>query len=128
MGSPNMTLRKSALDHFDTIFCTGKHQKEEIEKTEAVYGLPKKRLVEFGYPLLDKMREDYGCTERKTHEEKRILIAPSWQADNIMDSCLEGLLDSLAGRGYQITVRPHPQYVRHYADEMEQLRLSLIHI
>lgn len=122
MGSPNMTLRKSALDHFDTIFCTGKHQKEEIEKTEAVYGLPKKRLVEFGYPLLDKMREDYGCTERKTHEEKRILIAPSWQADNIMDSCLEGLLDSLAGRGYQITVRPRPQYVRHYADEMEQLR------
>ncbi len=124
MGSPNMTLRKSALDHYDTIFCTGKHQKEEIEKTEAVYGLPKKRLVEFGYPLLDKMREDYRCTERKTHEEKRILIAPSWQADNIMDSCLEGLLDSLAGRGYQITVRPHPQYVRHYADEMEQLRTA----
>lgn len=122
MGSPNMTLRKSALDHYDTIFCTGKHQKEEIEKTEAVYGLPKKRLVEFGYPLLDKMRADYGCTERKTHEEKRILIAPSWQADNIMDSCLKGLLDSLAGRGYRITVRPHPQYVRHYADEMQQLR------
>lgn len=122
MGSVNLTLRNAALDHFDTVFCTGKHQKEEIEKMEAVYELPKKRLVEFGYPLLDKMRED--CARLKSHmgEKKRILIAPSWQPDNIVDSCLDGLLDSLNGRGYLITVRPHPQHVRHQPDRMERLK------
>ena len=47
------------MNHYDTVFCVGKHQKEEIEKTEAAYGLPKKRLVEWGYCLLDDMKNRY---------------------------------------------------------------------
>ena len=43
MDSLNMTMRTGSMDHFDTVFCTGKHQKEEIEKTEKVYELPKKK-------------------------------------------------------------------------------------
>ena len=122
MGSNNLTLRTAAIDHFDTVFCTGKHQKEEVEKTELAYGLPKKKIVEFGYPLLDQMREDYRRTEKKAHEVKSILIAPSWQKDNIADTCLYDLLSSLQGRGYKVIVRPHPQQVRHQPDKMEQLK------
>lgn len=122
MGSVNLTLRTAALDHFDTVFCTGRHQKEEVEKTEAAYGLPKKRLVEFGYPLLDSMRQEYQRKDHPRGKKASVLIAPSWQEDNIVDSCLEGLLTSLQGRGYQIIVRPHPQHIRHQPRKMEQLK------
>lgn len=122
MDSLNMTMRKASMDHFDTVFCTGKHQKEEIEKTEAAYGLPQKTLVEWGYCLLDKMRDDYAKMDKKEHEHKIILIAPSWQKDNIVDSCLDELLENLSGHGYKIVVRPHPQHVKHQPERMEQLK------
>lgn len=122
MDSLNMTMRKASMDHFDTVFCTGKHQKEEIEKTEAAYGLPQKTLVEWGYCLLDKMRDDYAKMYKKEHEHKIILIAPSWQKDNIVDSCLDELLENLSGHGYKIVVRPHPQHVKHQPERMEQLK------
>lgn len=122
MDSLNMTMRTGSMDHFDTVFCTGKHQKEEIEKTEQVYELPQKNLVEWGYCLLDSMRDDYNKMEKKVSDVKSILIAPSWQKDNIVDSCLDELLDNLKGHGYKITVRPHPQHVRHMPERMQQLK------
>lgn len=122
MDSLNMTMRKASMDHFDTVFCTGKHQKEEIEKTEIAYGLEKKYLLEWGYCLLDRMREDYQKSAKKEKEKKSILIAPSWQKDNIVDSCLDELLENLKGNGCQIIVRPHPQHVRHQPERMEQLK------
>ena len=50
------------------------------------------------------------------------MIAPSWQEGNIVDTCLDLILDNLGNRGYQITVRPHPQHVRHRKEYMEQLK------
>ncbi len=122
MDSLNLTMRTGSMDHYDTVFCVGKHQKEEIEKTEAAYELPHKTLVEWGYSLLDEMREDYQKLPKTNNDVKRILIAPSWQTDNIVDSCLEEILDGLAGKGYQVIVRPHPQHVRHRAEQMEALK------
>lgn len=122
MDSLNMTMRTGSMDHYDAVFCTGKHQKEEIEKTEIAYGLPKKTLVEWGYTLLDDMRASYAAMEKKDKGYKSVLIAPSWQKDNIVDSCLEGLLDSLKGHGYKVVVRPHPQHVRHQPEKMEALK------
>ena len=122
MDSLNMTMRTGSMDHFDTVFCTGKHQKEEIKKTEKIYELPEKTLVEWGYCLLDSMRDDYNKMEKKVSDVKSILIAPSWQKDNIVDSCLDELLDNLKGHGYKITVRPHPQHVRHMPERMQQLK------
>ena len=124
MDSLNLTMRTGSMNHYDTVFCVGKHQKEEIEKTEAAYGLPKKTLVDWGYSLLDEMREDYAKLLHEENDVKKILIAPSWQQDNIVDSCLEQILDNLKGRGYQITVRPHPQHVRHRGEFMEQLKVK----
>lgn len=68
------------------------------------------------------MRDDYNKMEKKVSDVKSILIAPSWQKDNIVDSCLDELLDNLKGHGYKITVRPHPQHVRHMPERMQQLK------
>lgn len=122
LDSINTTMRKGSCDHYDTVFCCTKNQREEMEKTEEVYGLPKRNLIDWGYCLLDDMRRDYAASEKQENEVKTILIAPSWQKDNIVDSCLETILDGLSGRGYKIIVRPHPQHVRHKKAYMEQLK------
>lgn len=122
MGSNNLTFRKGALDHFDTVFCAGIHQKVEIEQQEALYGLPAKTCAEIGYPLIDEMRDNYAESEHKVNTRKKILVAPSWQKDNIIDSCLEQLLDSLKKTDCEIIVRPHPQEVRLKKEYMDSLK------
>ncbi len=122
MDSLNMTMRKGSMDHFDAVLVTGKHHREEIEKTEIAYNLPKKEIIDCGYPLLDDMRRDYAAMDIKANEQPTVLIAPSWQKDNIVDSCLDELLEQLQGRGYKVIVRPHPQHVRHMPERMNQIR------
>ena len=122
MGSINLTIRKGGEDHYDTVFCTGPHQLRELRQMEALTGSPEKKLVETGYPLLDRMIADYEASDRPVREKKQLLIAPSWQKDNIVDSCLEPLLENLRGKGWSVTVRPHPQEVRHRAAYFEQLQ------
>nr|MCR4834181.1 CDP-glycerol glycerophosphotransferase family protein [Butyrivibrio sp.] len=122
VGSINMILRKGAVDNFDTVLVSGKYQKNEIRKTEEVYGLEAKNLVEYGYPLLDEMIAEY---EHKTHiddnNQKMILIAPSWHSQGIMFTCIDELLDGLKNSPYKVILRPHPQFVRHNRQNLEVL-------
>lgn len=122
MGSNNMGMRKGCMDHFDTIFCAGPHQAAEVRETEKLCGLPPKNLVEIGYPLIDEIRKNYEAKPCVKNERAKILIAPSWQDNNIIDSCLEELLDVLKDEDYEIIVRPHPQEVRLKAEYMEALK------
>jgi len=127
IGSNNLTMRKKCMECFDTVFCADVLQAEEERAIETTYGLKEKTLLPVGYPLLDEMREAYRekAAEAGAESEsaaKKILIAPSWQADNITDTCLEEILRGLEGKGYAITVRPHPQEVRHKAAYMETLK------
>ena len=59
--------------------------------------------------------------EKAAGQKKTILIAPSWQKENILDSCIELLLDGLKDLEYQVIVRPHPQYVRHFEAKIDAL-------
>lgn len=119
--SLNLTYRTGALDHFDTIFTVSPAQSEEVRALEALRGTKKKRIVEVGYGLIDNMIAAYEASEKKENEKKTILIAPSWQYDNIMDSCLDDLVESLYGKGFRIVIRPHPQYVRRFPMKMEEI-------
>ena len=121
-GSYSKTLRKGALDHFDTIFLTGPQAKREIRALEQVYKQPEKRLVEFGFPLLEELAQDYESSEKEVNEKKVILIAPSWHDGNIMECCLETILKILITDKYKIIVRPHPQYVRLYREKVAKIQ------
>ena len=130
MMSVHMGFREGALDAFDTIFCVGPHVKDEVRATEAVYGLPEKKLVEFGYPLADKLIAA-GEQERANHVQrarKEILIAPSWQEDNLLDSVIDGLIESLYCDEYHLTVRPHPEYVKRYGARMQAIVDKYAHL
>lgn len=122
VSSDNMTLRPHALDHFDTLFCVGPHQLEEARAAEEVYHLKPRRLVQVGYGLLDEMTEAWERKEKTENPIKTILIGPSWQADNIMDSCIDKLIEEFGKLDCRVIIRPHPQYVRLYGDRIEALR------
>ena len=117
--STHMVLPKGALDNYDTIFCVGEFQFDEIRKTEELYDLPAKKLVACGYGQLDKLYDAYKGLDKSENLRKKILIAPSWQKDNILDSCIDGILDSLIGKGFDIIVRPHPEYVKRFGPRMD---------
>lgn len=121
VSSDNMTLRTHALDHFDTLFCVGPHQVEEARAIEALYHLKPRRLVQVGYGLLDEMTAAWEATEHAPNSKKTILIAPSWQKDNIMDSCIDQLVEQFSKLDCRIIIRPHPQYVRLYGEKLEGL-------
>lgn len=127
VNSSNLTFHKNALDHFDTIFTSGPKNKAEIAEREQKFRLPAKNLIEWGSSVIDNMTVSYEQmlkeedTESATAEGKTVLIAPSWQEDNILDSCIEQMLDRLVQTKHHIIVRPHPQYVRHFEMRIDAL-------
>lgn len=120
-SSMHMGFREHSLDNFDTVFCTGPHIAEETRATEKVYGTKEKELVEFGYPLIENLIESCEKLEPGTSARRQVLIAPSWQEDNLLDSCVEDLIDSLYGDEYKIIVRPHPEYMKRFSGKMQRL-------
>ncbi|MBR2741840.1 membrane protein insertase YidC [Candidatus Saccharibacteria bacterium] len=122
IDSPNLTMRKGSMDNYDSVFVTGKYQREECEKTNKVYNLKDRKIINLGYPLLDEMITDYKKSSKKTTKKKTIMIAPSWQKDNIIDLCLDQILDLLKGENYQVIVRPHPQHVRHMKEMFNKMQ------
>ena len=121
MGSISL-YRKGALDWFDTIFCPSKDQFEEIRAYEKLYSSAEKLIVETGYPLIDSMIESYNSRGHIKNDPPQIIIAPSWQPENIIELCAEKLLDELSGKDYKVILRPHPQQVRHEPERFEALK------
>ena len=119
--STHMVLGSHALDHYDTVFCVGKFQFAEIRAAEKLYGLPEKNLVEAGYGQLEQLHRSYQTMEKVQRKRPKVLIAPSWQPDNILDSCIDEMLTALLGKGFQVVVRPHPEYMKRYKPRMDAI-------
>ncbi len=122
MVSLHMGYREGALDHYDTIFCVSSQQIREVRETEKLYKLPPKKLIEYGYGLLDELMESYENIEKSASDKKLVLVAPSWQVDNILENgTIDEILKSLLGKGFQIIVRPHPEFVKRFPDKMQRI-------
>ena len=118
IGSVNMMLRKHALDYFDTIFASNELAYQEIRAMEKTYNLKAKHLVKWGSGLIDNMIAAYNQGEKKENEKKTILIAPSWQDGNLLDLCIDSILEQILKKDYHAILRPHPQYVRHFEQKL----------
>lgn len=119
--STHMIYRKGAFDHYDTLLCAGPHHVEEVRRTENLYGLKPKNLVEAGYPLLDRIYADYQLYAAKRKTSRRdpvVLIAPSWAPGNILLTCLEPLVASLRQSGFRVIVRPHPEFIKRCSKQL----------
>ena len=125
MTSMDMTSTIGEYDNYDTLLCTGPHQIAEMRIIEDMRGIRHKNLVECGYDLLDRDLEDYAMRQQDIEAGKdrpSIVLAPSWQDDNLLDCCIDELIESLVGRGYRIVVRPHPEYTKRYRPRWEALQ------
>lgn len=120
-SSLNMSYRTGAFDYFDTIFAVSRRQGIEIREMEKLRKTKKKRIVKCGYGLIDNMISAYQKLDKKINEKPIILVAPSWQFDNLLDSCLDNILSGLLCDKYKVIVRPHPQYIRRYPMQMEAI-------
>ena len=119
--STHMVLHTGALRHYDAILCVGEFQFEEIRQTEKLFGDPEQELIACGYGQLEKLYDAYRAAPRAERTRPKVLIAPSWQADNILDSCIDSLLGELLGKGFDVTVRPHPEYMKRYGERMDAI-------
>ena len=76
-GSTNLTLRFKATFNYDTVLVTGKAQKDEELEFNKKYHLNRK-IVEWGYPLLDDMIETYNKSNKDNkkdeNKKKTVLI------------------------------------------------------
>jgi len=124
--STHMGFRPGALDHFDTIFCAGPHHKEEIQRTEKLYRLKPKRLLETGYSRLEKIHADHQNYRQAAEKRSNplVLIAPSGHADNIMSTCAHELIAALLQSGLDVVFRPHPMTIYRKPDQIAALRKS----
>jgi YidC/Oxa1 family membrane protein insertase len=121
MVSSHMIYRKGAFAHFDTVLCVGPHHLQELAKAEEVYRLPRKHLIPVGYPLIDTIYRQHQAVGRKQHGPPLVLVAPSWHPHNLLDTCLDPLLDALTTASYQVVVRPHPEFLKRRREAMSQI-------
>ena len=119
--SLNLTYRTGAFDHYDTIFVVNQRQEDECRAIEALRGTKRKRIVRCGYGQIDMMIKAYACMPSIEKNVQTILIAPSWQDENILDSCIDEMLDKLSVTDYRVIIRPHPQYIRRFPVQLDSL-------
>jgi YidC/Oxa1 family membrane protein insertase len=117
MASTHMVFRSGAYDHYDTIFCVGPHHENEIREAEKLYDLPKKNLVKHGNSRLDSVILEASKRGKESlpseKGKKRVLIAPSYGKNSLLEVCGIKLIHVLLGAGYSVTARPHPLTTRH---------------
>ena len=110
--SLHMVYRQGAFDHYDTILCAGPHHIREIRAMEALYNLPPKNLIQYGYSRLEAILEEAQKRPRKKKsigEPKHFLMAPSWGPKGTLESGIgEKIIDQLIDKGCKVTLRPHP--------------------
>lgn len=113
MVSTHLQYTPKAFYHYDAVFCPGPSHVREIKAAEKKYQLRQKDTIEYGYPLIDVLNEQYERDHVKNNTSLPvILIAPSWYKECILETCMEELVQQLAAFPYNIVIRPHPEYVK----------------
>ena len=118
-NSLTLTIKKNSLDYFDTVFCFGKHYNDEIRAMEAYYGSKEKKLVNTGYDLYQQLKNKYVPQK---NEKETIIIAPSWQKDNILETCVDDIMANIDSSKYKVLIRPHPEFIKRFPKKLEVLK------
>ena len=109
IASTHLVYKKSAFDNYDSIFCVGNFQIDEIRSREKLYKLNAKNLIETGYSHLDNLIKKYSTNKQiPINDPIQILIAPSWSDDGLFETAIEKNISILLDSGFKVTLRPHP--------------------
>lgn len=99
--SLHMAYPSNAFEAFDCLFAAGPHHVEEWSRisrsNQDVYAV--------GYGKLDLMKG-----QKFFLDEKKILIAPSWGKNNLLETSGKELIQKLIENNYKVILRPHPMF------------------
>jgi hypothetical protein len=109
LASTHMIYRERAFDEFDEVFCAGPHHEAELRRAESVRGLKSKRLLAFGSCAFDTLFAARPPTQAAAGEELRVLVAPSWGPDGLLERMGARAVAPLVDAGFEVVVRPHPE-------------------
>jgi YidC/Oxa1 family membrane protein insertase len=120
ISSTHCNYNLGAFDNYDSVLCVAKYQIDELRKTESVYGLKPKELIECGYPLLEGLYRDFSerYSNQDQSERKLCLVAPTWGTSSIMETCIEQLIDAFSQSEFQVLLRPHPEFAKRHRKRM----------
>ena len=123
--STHMIYREGAFDHYDSLFCVGPHHIEEIRAREARQELLAKSLIEVGSGRLDELLESAAAlaprSGRSDGSRLRVLVAPSWGKNGLIETRGADLTGILLDAGFQVTVRPHPMTGRQWPNSIRAI-------
>ena len=109
IASTHLVYKKNAFDNYDSIFCIGNFQVDEIRSREKLYKLNTKNLIKTGYSHLDNLIEKYSTSKQLlTNNPIQVLIAPSWSNDGLFETAIEENIRILLNSGFKVILRPHP--------------------
>ncbi len=114
MGSTHMVDFEDSYDNYDSIFCAGRHQVQEIQKRESLQKLPAKHLYEHGYHRLELLMDEASHKNSwlQPGEKPVVLIAPTWGDDSIINRCGAELVQILLDAEFHVIMRPHYHTLR----------------
>jgi len=125
MVSSHMASRPNAFDNFDSILCVGPHHREETRAAENQYGLQPKTLIDAGYGVVDSILASdnpLSISQSQAGEQsKRVLIAPSWGENALIETRGGELVEVLLEAGHQVTVRPHYMTIQNHPGLLREL-------
>ena len=109
IASTHLVYKKNAFDNYDSIFCIGDFQFNEIRTREKLYNLNSKNLIKTGYGHLDNLIEKYSVNKQlPTNNPIQVLIAPSWSDDGLFETIIEENILILLNSDFKVILRPHP--------------------
>ncbi len=116
--STHKVYEKHAFQHYDIFFSTGDYQKKELEKSENIYGYPKKKVFNVGYIFFENFKEEKNY--KKISETNCIIFAPSWQRDskNLINDYGRHIIKALLKKNYYVILRLHPESVKRSNNEI----------
>lgn len=103
---------KGSFNYYNSIFCSTPYHVTELKKIISLYNLKDINIVKYGYPRLDILRANRQKLNN-TDNFKKILIAPSWGNDCLIESHkIFTIMNDLLSKGYIVTLRPHPETLK----------------
>lgn len=123
INSAHMIYLKHSFDAYETILCCGPHHVRELRELEKLNGLKERRLVEHGYGRLDALIAAYApdAESYRPASPARVLVAPTWSKNGIVELCARELIDVLLRAGLHVTFRPHPMSRRQSTDKLDAI-------
>lgn len=111
-----------SFDYYDSIFCSGEHQKKSIREFERLRNTPEKLLLDSGCPYMDVSAQRLEANKAANHTPtNKVLLAPTWGTNGLLTRFGGEVIRQLLATGMQVVIRPHPQSYVSEQELMQQL-------